>query len=131
MKPVLYARRGLALAAGAYLGWVFFQQGIVKFDPEGFWSAPFERWGYPVWLRWLVGVVESVGGPLLVVPWLATWGGVAVAVVMVGAAVTRAMGGWWVDVAWVALYGAVSLWIAWEWRSFRIPRARGNEAATP
>ena len=130
MRWLLYARRALALAVGAYLGLMFIRQGVAKFDPNGFWTEPFERWGYPVWLRVGVGFIETVGGALLVVPWLATWAGLAVGAVMVGAAVTRAMGGWWIDVAWIASYLAGSLWIAWEWKSFRLPRPRARTSAS-
>jgi len=85
-------------------------------------AAQFERWGYPVWLRLAVGAIETAGGALLVIPWVATWAGLAVATVMVGAGVTRMMDGRWVDVAWIAVYLAGCLWIAWEWRSLRLLR---------
>lgn len=127
MKYASHVRKGLALALGAYLGLMFFRMGVVKFDPEGFWTAAFERWGYPAWLRIAVGAIEAAGGALLVVPWLATWAGLAVGVVMVGAGVTRAMDARWVDVAWITLYLAGCLWIAWEWRSWRVPR--GTQAS--
>lgn len=122
MKVFLYARRTLALAVGVYLGLMFIRHGVDKFDPAGFWAEPFERWGYPVWLRVLVGAIETGGGVALVIPWLATWGGLAVAVVMGGAMVTRAGTGNWGDVLWIAVYAAGCLWIAWEWRRWRLPR---------
>lgn len=56
-------RRILALAAGAWLALLFFRQGVVKLDPEGFWTGAFERWGYPAWLRTSVGIIESAGAP--------------------------------------------------------------------
>lgn len=113
-------RRAAALAAGAWLGLMFLRMGVVKLDPDGFWTAAFERWGYPVWLRVAVGAVEAAGGPLLVVPWLASWAGLALAGVMVGAGLTRAGDGRWVDVAWIAFYLAGCLWIAWEWRGLAL-----------
>ncbi|MEM7414322.1 MAG: DoxX family protein [Gemmatimonadota bacterium] len=112
---------------GLYLAYLFVIQGWDKFDPEGMWAGPFEEWGYPVWLRIVVGGVEVVGGIALLVPWVATWGGVSLAVIMTGAGVTRASGGHWVDVAWIVLYAVVCVWIAWEWRAWRRPR----RAATP
>ena len=116
----------LALLAGAYLVTVFFPQGWDKFDSDGFWAEPFVRWGYPVWLRGLVGVLETGGSVMLVIPWLATWGGLATGVVMAGALYTRLPSGFWVDVAWIALWLVTSLWIAWEWREWRWPRRRGS-----
>lgn len=117
----------LALAVGGYLITVFVPHGWDKFDPEGFWSAPFERWGYPVWLRILVGVLETGGGLALVVPPLATWGGLATATAMAGAFYTRLPSGHWIDLAWITGWLLASLWIAWEWRDWRLPRrSRGR-----
>jgi hypothetical protein len=41
-----------AWCLGAYVAHMYMRMGWVKFDPAGFWTAPFERWGYPVWLRY-------------------------------------------------------------------------------
>ena len=122
--PAKRIRLALALAVGVYLITVFFHNGIDKFDPRGFWAEPFERWGYPVWLRWLVGALESGGSVMLVIPWLAAWGGLATAIAMAGALYTRLPSGHWEDVAWITLWLASSLWIAWEWREWRWPRRK-------
>lgn len=111
-----------AWCLGAYFAWMYVRMGWVKFDPDGFWTVAFQRWGYPVWLRWLVGVIEVVGGILLLVPWMASYGAVAVAVVMVGALVTRIGDARYVDVAWIAAYTIGLLWIAFEWWPYRRPR---------
>lgn len=118
------ARLGLAVAVGAYLITVFVPQGWDKFDPNGFWAEPFVRWGYPAWLRVLVGVLETGGGLMLVVPWLASWGGLATGVVMAGALYTRLPSGHWVDVMWISVWLVASLWIAFEWRAWRWPRGQ-------
>ncbi len=115
-------RRGLAWLVGLYLAQMYVRNGLYKFDPEGFWTAPFERWGYPVWLRLVVGFIETAGGVLILIPWTATYAGVAVAAVMAGAWVTRFGDGHMVDVAWITAYLVALLWIAFEWRSFRWPR---------
>ncbi|MEZ4417723.1 MAG: DoxX family protein [Gemmatimonadota bacterium] len=109
----------LAWVVGLYLLTVFVPQGWRKFDPEGFWSAPFQRWGYPPWFRVLVGILETGGGIALVVPWLATYGGTALALVMGGAFYTRWGSGYPMDLAWIAAWGAAALWVAYEWRSWR------------
>jgi len=96
--------------------------GWVKFDPNGFWTAAFTRWGYPVWLRWLVGAIEVVGGILLVVPWVASYAALSVSVVMLGALVTRLKDARYVDVAWIAAYFIGLMWIAFEWWPYRRPR---------
>jgi len=114
---------------GAYLAHMYVRMGWVKFDPAGFWTAAFERWGYPVWLRWLVGAIEVGGGLLLLVPWVASYAALGVSLVMVGAWVTRVRDGRYVDVAWIAAYLFALLWIALEWWQFRWPRfhRRGHE----
>ncbi|MDX1395767.1 MAG: DoxX family protein [Gemmatimonadota bacterium] len=125
-------RLGVALLVGVYLIGIYFSNGVDKFDPSGFWAEPFRRWGYPVWLRLLVGVLESAGSAMLVIPWLATWGGLATAVAMAGALYTRLPSGYWTDVAWITLWLALSLWIAWEWREWRWPQREvaGDTART-
>lgn len=129
-------RRIAAWAAGAYLGWMFVDMGWVKFDPDGFWTPAFERWGYPAWLRVLVGLVETLGGAMLVIPWVASYGAIGLAAVMAGAWITRFHDGRMVDVAWISVYLAALGWIALEWWTWRRPRlgvrlrrnARSNNA---
>lgn len=118
------ARLVAAWVVGLYLADMFVRMGAVKFDPEGFWTEAFVRWGYPAWLRIAVGVVEVVGGVMLVVPWCAPVGGVAVGLVMGGAWLTRFLDGRYVDVGWITAYGLGCLWIAYEWWDFRFWRAR-------
>ena len=70
-------RRARLLAAwllAVYLARMYLQMGWVKFDPEGFWTAAFVRWGYPAWFRLLIGGLEVAGGICLVVPWTARLG---------------------------------------------------------
>ena len=66
--PVSRWRRLRLIAAwclGLYLAWLYVRMGWIKFDPEGFWTAAFVRWGYPPWMRIAVGAVEVVGGVML------------------------------------------------------------------
>ncbi len=109
----------LAWGLGLYLAGMYMSNGIQKFDDEGFWSPYFARQGLPEWFRVAIGVIETVGGALLIIPPLATYGALGVAVVMLGAATMRASGGWWVDAAWVVAYMAGLLWIAWTFRKVR------------
>jgi len=119
-----------AWCLGAYLARMYVRMGWVKFDPGGFWTAAFERWGYPVGLRWAVGAIEVGGGILLLVPWVASYAALALAAVMVGAWVTRVGDGRFVDVAWITAFLAALLWIAYEWWGFRRPRP-GRRATRP
>ena len=118
----------VAWCLGLYLALMYVQMGRIKFDPNGFWTEAFASWGYPVWLRWLVGGIEVCGGLLLLVPWLASYAAAALSIVMAGAWVTRMRDERLVDVAWITAYLCGLAWIAYEWWSFRRPRrTQGNE----
>jgi uncharacterized membrane protein YphA (DoxX/SURF4 family) len=93
--------------------------GWEKFDPDGFWTAAFERLGYPAWLRVLVGGIEVVAGVGLLVPRLATYAAGALSIVLVGAWLTRFTDGRFTDVAWLSVYLALAGWIAIEFRGSR------------
>lgn len=123
------ARRAGAWLVGIYLGWTYLQQGLIKFDPAGFWTEAFEAWGYPTWLRQLVGVIEVVGGVGLVLPWIASYSALGLIVVMLGAWGTLARGAHWADLVWPTAYLVALAWIAWEWWASRPRRGRGGAAA--
>jgi uncharacterized membrane protein YphA (DoxX/SURF4 family) len=118
------ARLLAAWLLGLYLANLYVRMGWIKFDPHGFWTAAFARWGYPPWLRVSVGCIEVVGGAMLVVPWTASLGALAVASVMAGAWITRFLDARYVDVAWISVYFLALLWIAYEWREFRFWKRR-------
>ncbi len=118
------ARLFAAWVAGAYLAWMYVEMGWVKFDPDGFWTPGFERWGYPAWLRLLVGLIETAGGAMLIIPWFASYGATGLAVVMIGAWITRLDDGRMADVGWITVYLAALVWIAFEWWGWRRPRLR-------
>ncbi|NNE67908.1 MAG: DoxX family protein [Pyrinomonadaceae bacterium] len=63
--------------------------GFRKFDPEGMWTKAFEMWGYPVWFRLFIGILEVIGGVLILFPPARHIGGIILFVVMVGALATR------------------------------------------
>ncbi len=115
-------RLAAAWLVGLYLAFMYVRMGWTKFDPEGFFTPAFERWGYPEWLRIVVGAVETAGGFAILIPWVASWGGLALAGVMVGAWATRLNDGNVVDVAWITAYLLALIWIAWEWWGWRRPR---------
>lgn len=123
------ARLAGAWLLGLYLARMYVEMGWIKFDPEGFWTDAFERWGYPAWLRVAVGAAEVGGGISLVVPWVATYGAALLAAVMVGAWATRAGDGRWTDVLWISAYLVALGWIGFEWWTFRWRRAPQPAAA--
>ena len=55
-----------------------------------FWARDFQRWGYPGWLRFVVGVAELVSAALLLLPRLAGYGASVFGIIMLGAIITHA-----------------------------------------
>ena len=122
-------RRVTAYVFGVLVAFVFISQGLMKFDPDGFWTPSFERWGYPVWFRYLIGVLETAGGALLLVPRTATYGAGVLLSIMVGAFITRLRDGRPGDLVAIVVYMALLLWFAYEWRDRRWRRPRHAKAA--
>lgn len=67
------------------LVFVFSTQGFAKFSASSGWAAAFAHWGYPVWFRVLIGVLEVLAAVLLVWPRTAPAGAAIVLVIMLGA----------------------------------------------
>lgn len=121
-------RLGAAGLLGVYFTYLYVRMGWGKFDEEAWWATAFAGWGYPAWFRVLVGVVEVVAGATLIIPWLASYGAIALCVVMLGAWWTLALEHRWGDVAWVTAYALGLAWIACEWWGLRLrkPVERGD-----
>ncbi len=78
----------------AYFAQSFLRNGIRKFDVvDGFWVGAFERWGYPMWFMVFIGVLETLGGAAILIPKTRVYGGLVLAVVMLGALTTRLIHG--------------------------------------
>lgn len=106
--------QGLLLwLATLFYAFTFIKNGILKFDPEGFWGPAFERWGFPVWFLFLVGFLETAGGVLIAIPRVRFFGAMTIAVVMFGALVTRLIHGMsWGDGIYIAFMSVSCLYIA-------------------
>ena len=63
---------------------VFVRAGWDKFDDASGWARAFRAWGYPVWFRVLVGVIELGAAVLLAWPRTAAYGAALIIVVMLG-----------------------------------------------
>lgn len=97
------ARRIAGWTLGALLALVFLGAGIPKllgFDTPSGSHADFERWGYPPIFRAFVGLGETAGALLLLVPGarvlgapLRFWGALGLAADMLGAAATHVVHG--------------------------------------
>jgi len=68
---------------------VFARAGWDKFDPASGWARAFTFWGYPVWFRLLIGVLEIGAALLLVWPRTAAYGAAIIIVVMLGGMATH------------------------------------------
>ncbi len=78
---------------GAWFAYRLIVNGIRKFDPDGFWGPAFDEWGYPVWFLFLIGFLETTGGLALLIPKFRHFGGLILAVIMLGAFFTRLIHG--------------------------------------
>lgn len=83
----------------AFLTSVFVKAGWAKFSDSSGWARAFRFWGYPAWFRFLVGVIEVLGGALLLLPWTAMYAAMALAVIMLGAMGTHVAHGRPADVS--------------------------------
>jgi putative oxidoreductase len=63
---------------------VFARAGWAKFDPGSGWARAFAFWGYPVWFRITIGVLELAAAALLLWPRTAAYGAALIVVIMLG-----------------------------------------------
>ena len=62
---------GTAAAAwipGILLALIFVPAGLAKFRDDSGWARAFAHWGFPVWFRVLIGVLEVGAAALVLVP---------------------------------------------------------------
>ena len=85
---VVAARRVLRAVPRVALGALFVFIGYTKFDgdPKGTWFQIFEQIGLGQWFRVFTGVVQTLGGALLVFRRTLTVGAVLLGATMLGAA---------------------------------------------
>jgi len=74
----------LLWALALFLISVFARAGLAKFDDGSGWARAFTFWGYPVWFRILIGVLELAAAILLVWPRTAAYGALLIILIMVG-----------------------------------------------
>lgn len=120
-------RLAAAWLVSLYFTQLFLRMGWGKFGGDGFWTTAFAAWGYPAWFRILVGGVEVTAGVALLVPLTASYGAIALGVVMMGAWSTLAHDLRWRDMATVAVYGALLGWVATVWWPSRFRRHQSIE----
>jgi uncharacterized membrane protein YphA (DoxX/SURF4 family) len=94
------------------LGAVFVVVGAAKFGDSG-WGRKFAGWGYPDGFYMVVGVLEIVGGLMVLVPRVASYGALLIMVIMVGAALTHLTHGEMHRLVGPAMFLAVGAAVAW------------------
>ena len=72
------------MGLSAMLILVFLRAGWDKFHSLSGWARAFAFWGYPVWFRLLIGVLEIGAALLLLWPRTAAYGAATIILVMVG-----------------------------------------------
>jgi putative oxidoreductase len=119
MERVNAAKNAALWALQVVLAAVFLLFGIQKVIGGAAWVQLFAMAGYPEWFRTVVGIIETVGGVALLIPGLAAYAALALAVVMFGATFTQlASGGGWDALASLALLVALVV----------VARMRGSRA---
>jgi putative oxidoreductase len=77
------------------LALVFFASGAAKLAGLEFEVVAFERWGYPLWFMYLVGLVEVTGALLLLLRRTSALAGAGLAAFMTGAVGTHVIHAEW------------------------------------
>lgn len=68
---------------------IFAPQGWAKFSDTSGWAVAFRHWGYPVWFRVTIGILELAAVVLLALGRTAAWGAILIILVMLGAWATH------------------------------------------
>lgn len=109
-------RNVLLFLISANFAWIFIKNGWAKFDAEGFWSGAFiERWGYGLYFMYFIGLLEFLCGIGILLPKINKFAAFTLAVVMLGAVITRLIFGTSIDdVIWIGSTMVTLLYIALE-----------------
>jgi putative oxidoreductase len=83
---------------------LFIMTGTQKLAANPPHPTNFIGWGYPLWVMFFIGAVETTGAILLLIPRLASFGAAMISAVMIGAIVTHI-----VHAEWLALITPLTL----------------------
>ena len=86
-------KNSLAWVLSVLLALVFTIAALPKILGAQVWVVKFMKWGYPNWLPFAIGLLELLGGILVLIPRVAKYGASVLGVVMVGAAYTHLANG--------------------------------------
>lgn len=85
----LRGRVALVWVVTLFLTQAFVGAGYLKLGDSSGWTQAFLEWGYPDWFRRTIGVLELLGGLLILWPRVAFYGALLIFAVMVGAVATH------------------------------------------
>ena len=92
-KPMAMWKVVLLWMLTAFLTVIFLTAGGTKLAGFPVQADNFARWGYPGWFMYVVGVIETSGAIVLLIPRLAGFAALLLCGTMVGAALTHLMHG--------------------------------------
>src|SRR5678816_2198251 len=92
MEMVMPTRQRVLSIVGWSVVWLmtlmlvfaFGVQGVAKFSDSSGWARAFAHWGYPVWFRLTIGVLEVPAALLVLWPRTAPIGAALIVVIMLG-----------------------------------------------
>lgn len=99
------------------LSLIFFASGGAKLAGLDFEVAAFQRWGYPLWFMYVIGVVEVVGATGLLIKPLSALAAAGLALTMVGAVATHVIHAEWGALVVAGVILALAAVRAWLGRS--------------
>lgn len=99
------------------LALIFLASGSAKLASLEFELAAFARWGYPLWFMYLTGVIEVLGGLLLLVPLLSALVAAGLGAFMIGAVATHAVHAEWPMLVLATAIMALGFWRGWAGRA--------------
>lgn len=97
------------------LALLFLTSGFTKLGDMPLQAQLFHRFGFPHWFMFVVGAAELVGATLVVIPRVRPYGAMLLAVVMMGATLSRAFTGVALPMMFFdALLASTCIWVARE-----------------
>ena len=123
----------LSKYSSVILAVIFLLSGAAKLAGLDFEIQAFERWGYPVWFMYLVGVIEVSGAVVLMIRPLRALAAAGLSLFMIGPIVTHVLHAEWGMMMVALAIMLLAAWVAWQWRnsfslSFLIRRIKGSDS---
>lgn len=106
------------------MGLSFLAAGAAKFAGVEQIVQNFQRWGYPAWFRWLVGVAELAAGVAILIPRTRFYGAALAVGLMVGGLGTHLRAGEVAESVPALVLGVICAILAWSYRPAFLRPAR-------